>query len=192
MGRFSPSFGSFNLRHDPANHRLSDKPLPYDMGRMLRLRGWNLGVLPSPFPDNGLELGGKLSFSSGSSLDYAAYAVSGFKGDARAADIDFAQSRDGNVYYVDNNGRPTFGRLTSLALIAGAPAILGAWIGGYVTSDILGVLFFALAAGAAFQVVVEVGRFVARRAPGGLTSGYAVGGFLTGIAVMYATGLLAG
>ena len=73
-----------------------------------------------------------------------------------------------------------------------APAILGAWIGGYVTSDILGVLFFALAAGAAFQVVVEVGRFVARRAPGGLTSGYAVGGFLTGIAVMYATGLLAG
>ncbi len=43
----------------------------------------------------------------------------------------------------------------------------------------------------AFQVVVEVERFVARRAPGGLTSGYAVGGFITGIAVMYATGLLA-
>ena len=51
------------------------------------------------------------------------------------------------------------------------PAILGAWIGGYVTSDVLGVLFFALAAGAALQVVVEVGRFVARRAPGGLTLG---------------------
>ena len=30
------------------------------------------------------------------------------------------------------------------------------------------------------------------RAPGGLTSGYAVGGFLAGIAIMYATGLLAG
>ena len=29
VGRFSPSFGAFNLRHDPANHRLSDKPLPY-------------------------------------------------------------------------------------------------------------------------------------------------------------------
>jgi hypothetical protein len=52
-------------------------------------------------------------------------------------------------------------------------------------------LFFALAAGAALQVVVEVGRFVARRAPGGLGSGYALGGFLAGIAVMYATGLLA-
>ena len=48
------------------------------------------------------------------------------------------------------------------------PAILGAWIGGFVTSDVLGVLFFALAAGAALQVVVEVGRYVARRAPGGL------------------------
>ena len=53
-------------------------------------------------------------------------------------------------------------------------------------------LFFALAAGAALQVVVEVGRFIARRAPGGLSSGYAVGGFLAGIIVMYATGLLAG
>jgi hypothetical protein len=37
-----------------------------------------------------------------------------------------------------------------------------------------------------------VGRFVARRAPGGLTSGHAVGGFLAGIALMYATGLLVG
>ncbi len=91
----------------------------------------------------------------------------------------------------EGNGRPTLGRLATLALIAGAPAIVGAWIGGYLTSDVLGVLFFALAAGAALQVVVEVGRFVARRSPGGLTSGYAVGGFLAGVAVMYATGLLA-
>jgi ZIP family zinc transporter len=83
-----------------------------------------------------------------------------------------------------------FGRLAALVAIAGAPTILGAWIGGYVTSDVLAVLFFALAAGAALQVVVEVVRFVARRAPGGLTSGYAVGGFLAGMAIMYATGLL--
>jgi ZIP family zinc transporter len=81
--------------------------------------------------------------------------------------------------------------LAGLTVIAGAPAILGAWIGGYVTSDILAVVFFAAAAGAALEVVVEVGRFVARRAPGGLTSGYVVGGFLAGLAVMYITGLLA-
>jgi zinc transporter, ZIP family len=83
-------------------------------------------------------------------------------------------------------------RLAALVAIAGTPAILGAWLGGFVTSDVLGVVFFAAAAGAAFEVVVEVGRFVARRVPGGLTSGYALGGFLAGIAVMYVTGLLAG
>ena len=53
-------------------------------------------------------------------------------------------------------------------------------------------LFFAIAAGAAFQVVVEVGRYVAREAPGGLRSGYAIGGFLAGIAAMYVTGVLVG
>jgi zinc transporter ZupT len=81
-------------------------------------------------------------------------------------------------------------RLGGLALVAGAPAILGAWLGGFVTSDLLGVVFFAAAAGAAFEVVVEVTRYVARRAPGGLTSPHALGGFLAGIAVMYVTGLL--
>jgi zinc transporter ZupT len=81
-------------------------------------------------------------------------------------------------------------RLAALTLVAGAPAILGTWVGGFVLNDLLGVLFFAAAAGAALQVVTEVGRFVARRAPGGLTSPYALGGFLAGLAVMYATGLL--
>jgi zinc transporter, ZIP family len=33
---------------------------------------------------------------------------------------------------------------------------------------------------------------VARRAPGGLTSPYVLGGFMAGIAVMYVTGLFAG
>jgi len=81
-------------------------------------------------------------------------------------------------------------RLAALALVAGAPAIAGAWIGGFVTSDLLGVFFFALAVGAAIQVVVEVVRYVARRAPGGLQSGHVIGGYLAGIIVMYATGLL--
>jgi ZIP family zinc transporter len=81
-------------------------------------------------------------------------------------------------------------RLAALALLAGAPAIVGAWVGGFLRSDLLGVLFFAAAAGAAFEVVVEVARYVARRAPGGLTSGYVIGGFLAGIVVMYVTGLL--
>jgi zinc transporter ZupT len=92
----------------------------------------------------------------------------------------------------EGKATPSCARLAALTAIAGVPAIFGAWIGGFVTNDILGVLFFALAAGAALQVVVEVARFVARRAPGGLRSGYSVGGYLSGITVMYLTGLLAG
>jgi ZIP family zinc transporter len=91
---------------------------------------------------------------------------------------------------IADGARVSLGRLAVLALVAGAPAILGAWIGGFITSDVLGVLFFALAVGAALQVVVEVGRYVARRAPGGLRSGPVIGGYLAGIAVMYVTGLL--
>jgi len=80
--------------------------------------------------------------------------------------------------------------LAALAVVAGAPAILGAWIGGYLTSDVLGTLFFAIAAGAALQVVVEAGRYVARTAPGGVRSGHAIAGFIAGIAAMYVTGVL--
>jgi zinc transporter ZupT len=91
---------------------------------------------------------------------------------------------------IAERGTASLVRLVALVLVAGAPAIFGAWIGGFLTSDLLGVLFFAGAAGAALEVVVEVGRYLARTAPGGLTSGHVVGGFLAGIAVMYATGLL--
>jgi zinc transporter ZupT len=80
--------------------------------------------------------------------------------------------------------------LAGLALVAGAPTILGTWVGGYTSSDVLIALFFAIAAGAAFQVVVEVGRYVARNAPGGLRSGHAIAGFIAGVATMYVTGLL--
>jgi ZIP family zinc transporter len=82
--------------------------------------------------------------------------------------------------------------LIALALVAGAPAILGAWIGGFSSSDVLGALFFAIAAGAAFQVVVEIARYVERQAPGGVRSAWAAGGFLAGIVAMYATGALVG
>ena len=91
-----------------------------------------------------------------------------------------------------SRSRVTLPILAGLALVAGAPTILGAWLGGYTSSDVLAALFFGIAAGAAFQVVVEVGRYVARNAPGGLRSGYAIVGFLAGVVVMYATGILAG
>ncbi|MCW5837576.1 MAG: hypothetical protein KIS78_34605 [Labilithrix sp.] len=114
VGRFSPSFGAFNLRHDPANHRLSDKPLPYDMGRMLRMQQWNMSVLPSPFPDNGIEIDGSTFIGQSVQLDYAVYGVTGFKADARPLDVDFKLSRSPVSYYVDNNARPTVGGRAAL------------------------------------------------------------------------------
>ena len=92
----------------------------------------------------------------------------------------------------DEGAALSWPRLATLTLIAGGPAILGAWLGGFAANDVLAALFFGAAAGAAFEVVAEVVRYVARRAPGGLRSGYAIGGFLAGIAIMYVTGLLAG
>jgi zinc transporter, ZIP family len=91
----------------------------------------------------------------------------------------------------DAGSRFSLGRLAMLTAIAGGPAILGAWLGGFASSDLLAVLFFAAAAGAALEVVVEVGRYVARRVTGGLRSGWVLGGFLAGIAAMYVTGLFA-
>jgi hypothetical protein len=144
VGRFSPAFGSFNLRHDVANHKLSDKPLPYDMGRMLRLRAWNLGVLPSPFPDTGIEVDGTHWFGDSAQLDYAAYAVQGFRSaDPHPLDIDFIQSRQ--LYYVDNNARPTVGARVALTtkLDALSDFTVGA-SGMYGTYDINNTLSYAI------------------------------------------------
>ena len=108
VGRFIPSFGNFPVRHDPANHRTSDKPLPYDMGRMLRIREWNMSVLPAPWVDNGIEINGSRFFGD-SQLDYAVYAIGGPRGGNDAVDFDYIQSRSRSAYYVDNNSRPTIG-----------------------------------------------------------------------------------
>jgi hypothetical protein len=117
VGRFTPQFGAFPIRHDPANHRTSDKPLPYDMGRMLRLNDWNMGILPSPWVDNGVEVSGAHFFSEGIQLDYAAYAVAGPRAGANAVDFDYKLSRSGESYYVDNNSRPSLGARVALNLV---------------------------------------------------------------------------
>jgi hypothetical protein len=108
FGRLTPAFGSFPERHDPANHHTSDKPLVYDMGRMLELRAWNEGILPAPWVDNGVEVRGT-HFVERGRLDYAAYLLSGPKGGADAADFDFTLSRSPGQYYTDTNSQPIVG-----------------------------------------------------------------------------------
>jgi hypothetical protein len=82
---------------------------------MLRNASWNGGVMPSPFPDNGAEIDGTHWFGEAAQLDYAAYGVAGFRTTGtQVTDIDFSESH--LPFYVDNNGRPTFGGRAALTL----------------------------------------------------------------------------
>mgnify|MGYP003406982076 CR=1 FL=1 len=114
VGRFNPGFGDFSLRHDPANHRTADKPLPYDMGRMLRLKEFGNGVLPSPYVDQGVEVNGTHWFGDAVQLDYAVHAVGGLRAGATDLDVDFISMR--STYYIDNNSEPALGGRLSLTL----------------------------------------------------------------------------
>ncbi|HUP42618.1 MAG TPA: metal transporter [Thermoanaerobaculia bacterium] len=85
-------------------------------------------------------------------------------------------------------------RLALLGLVAGAPTIAGAWLGGFVYSPLWSVLFLAVGAGAIAQVVAQIARGMARQRPLGdlVRSAPVAGGLLAGLAVMYATGMLIG
>jgi ZIP family zinc transporter len=84
---------------------------------------------------------------------------------------------------------PGFGRLLALGLIAGAPAILGAWIGAAAFNPSLGALLFGVGVGAIARVIVQIAP-VMRDGNGRLLYPATVVGIVAGIAVMYLTGLL--
>ncbi len=88
--------------------------------------------------------------------------------------------------------RPGVLRLFGLALLAGLPAVLGAWIGGFTYSPLLAVVFFSVGAGAILQVIVEVSRLLLRKtgAEHASASWVNIGGVTAGLAVMYVTALL--
>ncbi|HEU5252738.1 MAG TPA: ZIP family metal transporter [Solirubrobacterales bacterium] len=87
------------------------------------------------------------------------------------------------------DARPTPGRLLGLGLIAGAPAILGAWIGAAAFDPSLGAFLFGVGVGAIARVIVQIAP-VMRDGEGRLLYPASVAGILAGIAVMYLTGLL--
>ena len=84
---------------------------------------------------------------------------------------------------------PTLGRLASLGLIAGAPAILGAWIGAAAFNSSVAAFLFGFGAGAIVQVIVQLVPTL-RDDDGRSLHPVAVGGMLAGLALMFATGLL--
>ncbi len=84
--------------------------------------------------------------------------------------------------------RIRLGTLVLLGIIAGAPTIAGAWIGGLSYSPVLATLFLAVGAGAIFQVVYELVKLMVAegRSP---AFGYQIAGFAAGLLIMYLTGL---
>jgi zinc transporter, ZIP family len=84
---------------------------------------------------------------------------------------------------------PGLGRLALLGLIAGGPAILGAWIGASAYNASLAAFLLGAGAGAIVQVIQQLAPSIRDRAGRALNPS-SVAGILAGFAVLYATSLL--
>lgn len=88
--------------------------------------------------------------------------------------------------------RPPFIVFVGLALLAGAPAILGMWLGSLALTPQWAALALAVGAGAILQVLVEVAAYVLRgqdEAAKALSPAI-VAGLALGVTLMYATAML--
>ena len=83
-------------------------------------------------------------------------------------------------------------RLVTMGLIAGVPTIAGTWIGGFLYSPMAAVIFLSVGAGAIFQVVYSLFSWISHHQKSGPSSlsGHVIAGFITGLLIMYLTGLL--
>jgi ZIP family zinc transporter len=88
--------------------------------------------------------------------------------------------------------RPALWTFAGLALLAGAPAIAGVWLGSLALTPHWASFALAVGAGAILQVLVELTAYMVRG--GAMTdatlSRSVLAGFGAGVAVMYATGML--
>jgi zinc transporter, ZIP family len=90
---------------------------------------------------------------------------------------------------VAREGRARLDKLLLLGVLAGAPAVLGAWIGASAFHPSLAALMFGIGAGAIAQVIVQIAPQV-RDESGRFLHPLASVGLLAGLLVMYLTGLL--
>jgi ZIP family zinc transporter len=84
---------------------------------------------------------------------------------------------------------PGMGRLVALGLIAGAPAVLGAWVGAAAFNPNVAALLFGAGVGAIGQVIWQLAP-VMRDGDGRYLHPGAVAGLVAGMATLYLTGLL--
>jgi len=83
--------------------------------------------------------------------------------------------------------RPPVAQFLGLGALAGAPVILGGWLGSLAYSPTLGALFLAVGVGAILQVVWELRGMIGRRGRAGTALNLLT--FLAGLLVMYVTDL---
>lgn len=80
-----------------------------------------------------------------------------------------------------------------LLLIAGGPAIIGTWLGGFSFNPVLATIFLAVGIGAILQVIWEVGKLIVRdsnRMNLSTVNWVNLAGLFVGIALMYFTAFL--
>lgn len=86
--------------------------------------------------------------------------------------------------------RPPLAIFAALALLAGAPAIAGIWLGSLTYAPQWAALALAVGAGAILQVIVEVGAYLMRLEKDRWLSPVTFAGFVAGAAAMYVTAIL--
>ena len=89
-----------------------------------------------------------------------------------------------------SRGKLMIGKLAAMGIIAGSPAIFGAWIGGFVYSPFTSVIFLAIGAGAIFQVIVVIMKWIQEESNQSLSTIAVVSGIAVGMLVMYLTSIL--
>jgi zinc transporter, ZIP family len=90
---------------------------------------------------------------------------------------------------VARTGKASVRTLMLLGLLAGAPAVLGAWIGASFFHPSVAAVMFGIGAGAIAQVIVQIAPAI-RADDGRLLNPLATSGLLVGLLVMYLTGLM--
>ncbi|MFT5195250.1 MAG: ZIP family zinc transporter [Candidatus Promineifilaceae bacterium] len=89
--------------------------------------------------------------------------------------------------------QPSLKTFFLLALLAGAPAILGTWLGGLAFSPFWATLFLSIGAGAILQVIWEVGKLLmdaAKRVEQSAFTWLNFSGVFVGVLIMYLTAFL--
>ncbi len=86
--------------------------------------------------------------------------------------------------------KPMIGKLAAMGMIAGTPAIFGAWIGGFIYSPFTAVVFLSIGAGAIFQVVITIINWIRQDGEKTLSNAAVASGIAVGMLVMYLTSIL--